>query len=257
MPAKRALAEPRDVVYLYDGGLAGFFNCVYESVYEHELPAAIVTEQDPQPSLMLQKRIAADPGRAVRVRNSIPKKISPRALELVENVFLSCMGKKEIHTLRFLLLGYEQGPRVLSMLGHPDVAPLLAAERHLGGECHLLKGFIRFSDYGGMLAATITPKNFVLPRLAGHFMARYPNENFTICDKTHACALIYENRACRLAHIDELEFPPADEAEERYRALWKQFYRTIAIESRENPRCRMTHIPKRYWENMTEMREYL
>ena len=69
MPAKRALAEPRDVVYLYDGGLAGFFNCVYESVYEHELPAAIVTEQDPQPSLMLQKRIAADPGRAVRVRN--------------------------------------------------------------------------------------------------------------------------------------------------------------------------------------------
>ena len=108
-----------------------------------------------------------------------------------------------------------------------------------------------------MLAATITPKNFVLPRLAGHFMARYPNENFTICDKTHACALIYENRACRLAHIDELEFPPADEAEERYRALWKQFYRTIAIESRENPRCRMTHMPKRYWENMTEMREYL
>lgn len=149
MPAKRALAEPRDVVYLYDGGLAGFFNCVYESVYEHELPAAIVTEQDPQPSLMLQKRIAADPGRAVRVRNSIPKKISPRALELMENVFLSCMEKKEIHTLRFLLLGYEQGPRVLSMLGHPDVAPLLAAERHLGGECHLLKGFIRFSDYGG------------------------------------------------------------------------------------------------------------
>ena len=68
MPAKRALAEPRDVVYLYDGGLAGFFNCVYESVYEHELPAAIVTEQDPQPSLMLQKRIAADPGRAVRVQ---------------------------------------------------------------------------------------------------------------------------------------------------------------------------------------------
>ena len=227
MPAKRALAEPRDVVYLYDGGLAGFFNCVYESVYEHELPAAIVTEQDPQPSLMLQKRIAADPGRAVRVRNSIPKKISPRALELMENVFLSCMEKKEIHTLRLLLLGY------------------------------LLKGFIRFSDYGGMLAATITPKNFVLPRLAGHFMARYPNENFTICDKTHACALIYENRACRLAHIDELEFPPADEAEERYRALWKQCYRTIAIESRENPRCRMTHMPKRYWENMTEMREYL
>ena len=257
MPAKRALAAPRDVVYLYDGSLAGFFNCVYESVYQHELPAAIMPEQEAQPSLMLEKWIDSDPDRAARVRASIPRKISPRALALVESVFLSCMEKKEIRTLRFLLLGYAHGGRVMQMLGHPDVAPLLAAARHLGGECHLLKGFIRFSDYGGMLAATITPKNFVLPRLAGHFIARYPHEDFTICDKTHGCALIYENRICRMVRIDELEFPPADETEERYRALWRQFYKTIAIEARHNPKCRMTHMPKRYWENMTEMREYL
>jgi hypothetical protein len=29
----------------------------------------------------------------------------------------------------------------------------------------------------------------------------------------------------------------------------------VAIEGRENPRCRMTHMPKRYWENMVEMQE--
>ena len=139
MPAKRALAAPRDVVYLYDGSLAGFFNCVYESVYQHELPAAIMPEQEAQPSLMLEKWIDSDPDRAARVRASIPRKISPRALALVESVFLSCMEKKEIRTLRFLLLGYAHGGRVMQMLGHPDVAPLLAAARHLGGECHLLK----------------------------------------------------------------------------------------------------------------------
>ena len=60
-----------------------------------------------------------------------------------------------------------------------------------------------------------------------------------------------------MVRIDELEFPPADETEEQYRALWRQFYKTIAIEARHNPKCRMTHMPKRYWENMTEMREYL
>ena len=112
MPAKRALAAPRDVVYLYDGSLAGFFNCVYESVYQHELPAAIMPEQEAQPSLMLEKWIDSDPDRAARVRASIPRKISPRALALVESVFLSCMEKKEIRTLRFLLLGYAHGGRV-------------------------------------------------------------------------------------------------------------------------------------------------
>lgn len=257
MPEKRPLAQPHDVVYVYDGSLAGFFNCVFECVYEHELPAAIVSEREEQPGLMPRKYIDSDPERARRVRDSIPVKISPHALSLVESVFLSCMERKEIQTLRFLLLGFAQGGRVINMLGHPDVAPLLAARRHLGSECHLLKGFIRFSDYNGMLAATITPKNFVLPLLARHFVTRYPNEDFTICDRTHGFALICENRVCRIVQIDRLEFPPADEAEEKYRELWKQFYRTISIEARENPRCRMTNLPKRYWENMTEMQEYL
>lgn len=45
---------------------------------------------------------------------------------------------------------------------------------------------------------------------------------------------------------------PPDEAEARYRLLWKRFYDTIAIRERENPRCRMTHMPKRYWGTMTE-----
>ena len=38
----------------------------------------------------------------------------------------------------------------------------------------------------------------------------------------------------------------------QYRRMWQTFYDTIAIQGRENPRCRMTHMPKRYWDNMTE-----
>ena len=34
---------------------------------------------------------------------------------------------------------------------------------------------------------------------------------------------------------------------------WKQFYETIGIRERENPRCRMSMMPKMYWSNMPEM----
>lgn len=37
-----------------------------------------------------------------------------------------------------------------------------------------------------------------------------------------------------------------------YRQLWTRFYNTISIEGRYNPKCRMTHMPKRYWAMMTE-----
>ena len=45
---------------------------------------------------------------------------------------------------------------------------------------------------------------------------------------------------------------PPDEREAEYRLLWKRFYDTIAIKERENPRLRMSNMPKRYWGTMTE-----
>jgi probable DNA metabolism protein len=246
-------ASLQNVVYLYDGSYMGFFCCVFESVYSHTLPCDIFKEDEAAPTLFTTVSIATNSEKAQRVIASIPKKICESALELVQTVFLSCLENKELALLKFLLLGYEKGPRIMNMLGHTDVAVILNAEKHLGGEAHLLRGFIRFSDYNGFLAATITPKNFVLPFLEKHFVMRYSNENFMIFDKTHKAALIYENKTSRIVQLDGIEFPAADENELKYRDLWKNFYNTISIEARENPKCRMTHMPKRYWENMLEV----
>jgi len=255
MPGGDLSIEPCDIGYLYDGGLAGFFCCVHESVYQRELPYCIEAKAAAQMSLLPRKYIATDPHKAGRVRASIPNKICPRALQLVENVFLSCMKERELALLRFLLLGYNEGSKVTRQLGRAEIAPLLAAEKHLLGECHLLQGFVRFSDYGGALAATITPKNFVLPYIARHFINRFSDENFIIYDKTHKAALIFENKKQKIIPLEEVEFPRVSQEEESYRELWKRFYDTVAIEARYNPRCRMTNMPKRYWENMTEMRD--
>ena len=255
MPGAKAVTV--DVAYLYDGSLPGFFCCVYESVYGRELPASIEAEPLAQPTLFERKHIATDHAKAERVRNSVALKICPGALELVQTVFLSCLPRKELALLRFLLLGYREGPKALDMLGHPDVAPLVKAERHFWHERHLLTGFIRFADYNGMLAAAITPKNFVLPFLAEHFVGRFPGENFVIYDKTYKAALLYQDRVKQLLSVEEMPFPNASPEELRFQELWKRFYNTIAIEARYNPKCRMTHMPKRYWENMTEMKELL
>lgn len=257
MSGKGNLAALADVVYVYDGSFDGFLCCVYESVYSHEIPQIIYPVGEAQPSLYDLKQIETEPNRAKRVLMSIPPKMGKRALELLKTVFLSGMQQKELALLRFLLLGYKVGAKVIDMMGHPLVAPVLAAEKHVNGECHLLLGFVRFSDYDGVLAATITPKSFALPFIANHFVMRYPNEDFLIFDKTHKAALVYQDKQQKIIPLENIEFPEADETELGYRKLWKQFYNTIAIEARYNPKCRMTHMPKRYWENMTEMQDFL
>jgi len=76
-----------------------------------------------------------------------------------------------------------------------------------------------------------------------------------IYDKTHSMALIYQSQNVELMVVNELTLPEVDGTEVEYRRLWKQFYQTIAIEARFNPRCRMTLMPKRYWGQMPEFDE--
>lgn len=255
-PRKAPAPVPADLVYVYDGSFYGFLCCVYESVYGREIPLEITAARD-QETLLPLREIVTDEARARRVLASIPKKISPRALELTQTVFLSCLEGRELKLLRFLLRGYREGGRLLGSLGDADVAPLLAAERGLLGEAHLLKGFVRFSDTGGALFGVISPKNFVLPYLARHFAVRCGGENWVLFDKTHRAALVCERRQIRLISVAHMDIPAVSEQEARYQGLWRRFYDAVAVQARENPRCRMTQMPKRYWENMLEVRDLL
>lgn len=258
MPGKGFVEPPpAELEYHYDGGWDGFFCCVYECVYAKERPLAIWPEDEAQPSFYRVKWIETEAGKAERVRASVQKKISPRAMELLQSVFLSCLPQKELAMLRFLLLGYQEGSKTPWMFGHPLVQPLLKAEQHMMGEIHLLRGFIRFSQRCGRLVATIEPKNFVLPFLAEHFIERFSREDFLIYDKAHGAALVYEKGRQAILPLEGLEAAPADEGEAEWEALWKRFYNTISIEGRENPRCRMGHMPKRYWQHMLEVKDLL
>ena len=49
-----------------------------------------------------------------------------------------------------------------------------------------------------------------------------------------------------------MEVPDISAEEQCLQSLWRQFYDTIAIKERYNPRCQRTHMPLRYRDNMTE-----
>ena len=134
----------------------------------------------------------------------------------------------------------------------PRLAVLTRAVGHLTGEAHLLKGFTRFSEQEGVLVGEIAPKNRVLPLLRPHFCARYPEESFVLYDRTHREALFYRPRRWAIVPLEAFRAAAPGREERDFRRLWRRFYDTIAIEGRENPRCRMTQMPKRFWGTMTE-----
>ena len=240
-----------EVIYRYDGSFAGFLCCVFESYVNKEPPMGFQPAAEVQPTLFPVRWVETDVGHAQRILSSVRRR-SAYAGELVEKGFLTCAPEREMVLFRFIAALYDQGPALLRRLSDEAVLPLLRAVRHLEGEVHLLKGFVRFSDLGGVLTGEIAPKNRVLPLLRRHFCTRYYNERLLLYDRTHKEALFYQAGQWAILPLDHFEMARPDQREAEFRRLWKRFYDTVAIRERYNPKCRRTHMPMRYWGTMTE-----
>lgn len=255
MPGQRPVREA-DIIYCYDGSLAGFFCCVFESFSRREIPFAIWTPEEEQPSLCPVREIPTDSVRAARVRRGIQSKLGPSAGKTVAVGFLSGREDKELILLRFLHYAFGAGPGALCQLGRPEVAEAGGLVRSVEWEAEKLRGFVRFEESGGMLGSVIHPKNHVLPLLRPFFCARIGGEDFLIYDASHSEVLLHQGGETRLEKLTApLTLPEPDAAESEYQQLWKQFYETLSIGERRNERCRRTHCPKRFWADLTELRD--
>ena len=238
------------ISYAYDGSFAGFLCCLHDSFEAKLYPFYFFSGDEEQYSLYPLRQIETKQEQAKKLYACLKEKISLQGRQLVEHSFLTCLPQKERHIYDYIHVSLHVGP--LNDLTDDRLLILHNAVRHLGGEAHLLQGFTRFSDYGGVLIGEITPKNRVLPLLRRHFCSRFAEETFLLYDRTHKEALCYENGVSHLIPLEDLELNAPDNTEENFRALWRQFYDTIAIKERYNPKLRMSNMPKRYWANMTE-----
>lgn len=246
------MSNPIEMAYTYDGSFSGFLTCVYESYVHNERPVCFSTPDAALMTLWPERQVETNEAHGSRVYRSLSQRISLDAQCMVRDGFLTCLSEKERHLCELIRLGYKSGPSLTRNLTDDRVSVVWKALRHLYNEVHLLKGFVRFSDQDGLLLAEIEPKNWVLPLLRPHFCARYSGETFAIYDRVHGEALFYEPHRWAVVPMDEFQILAPGQAELDFRRLWRRFYDTVAIKDRYNPKCRMTHMPKRYWNTMTE-----
>ena len=240
------------VSYQYDGSFAGFLTCVFESYVNQEQPAEFRTPEDACCSLYPLRTVETDEAHAKRVYRSLAGKFGREGQELVTHGFLTCLPDRELWLWRLIQKGYRQGRSALRDLTDPTVDKVRKAAYHLEHEAHLYTGFVRFSELDGVLVGEIEPKNRVLPLLRPHFCGRYPQERFVLYDRTYREALFHQPGRWAILPVEDFQMGPPDETELAYRKMWRSFYNTIAIQGRYNPKCRQTHMPKRYWGAMTE-----
>ena len=241
----------------YDGSFSGFLSCVFDCYVNREEPVEFRTPEDMCCSLYPLRTVETDEAHAQRVYRSFAGKLGREGRELAVRGFLTCLPERELWLWRLIRKGYCQGPAFTRDLTDPVVDRVRKAVQHLNHEAHQYTGFVRFSDLEGVLVGEIEPKNRVLPLLRPHFCGRFPQENFVLHDRTHHEALFHQPgpENWSILPVEDFSPHPAGETERFFRQLWRTFYDAIAIEGRCNPKCRMTHMPKRYWAMMTEFQK--
>ncbi len=239
--------------YRYDGSFPGFLCAIRDIFQYNEPPQLFLLSHDLTPTLYEERWIVTKPALADRVRDRLHLRLGRKGLLMVEEGFLTCLPNREVLLYQFIDFGLQVGKGVERRLDDRAVLELGKAIRHLQRECELLTGFVRFSDYNGLLVGEISPKNRVLPILKGHFCDRLAEEAFLLVDRTHGEVLLHRPGETMIVEARDFQAPPPGQEEQSYRALWRRFYDTIAIQGRYNPKLRQNHMPKRYWQHLTEL----
>lgn len=274
-----------EVAYTYDGTLEGLLSAVFAAYAHREIPTDIAPATALQPRL--GQRVAEVPTcteHALRVQQGICRTCGAAAFDTVKTASLSDDPQTGTIVYRFirhamatcaprgaggrkdarLAKGAESRRRtraarnVLSDITHPAVEPFVRLARAVGNERHRMMQFLRFEHLeGNVWFARCAPKANVVPLLMDWFAERFNTQPFIIYDEAHRIAGVYAGDDWHLVKTDALNLPDRAADERTMQQAWKRFYKTVAVESRYNPELRRQFMPKRLWENITEMQEEL
>lgn len=241
-----------NTIYLYDGSFNGLLSVVFECLHNKIVPFDLVTQNYEISLFHDYLPISTNEEQAQKVYHAILQNISHTTLFFVHRAFLSNDKKKDLCILKYLLLGFQLGPKVEHLLTNPNVATVQALSKKVLGESHRFFGLLRFMDLGNnMFYSKIHPDHNILEILGNHFIHRFPNQNFIIHDQNRNLAFLYNTRTYTIVDAKDINIKISQE-EKYYQNLWKTFYQTIAITERTNPRLQMQCMPKKYWQDLIE-----
>lgn len=154
--------------------------------------------------------------------------------------------------LSYLWLRKKWGPEADQHLTHPVIRTLMPLFREVGGEIHRMKGLLRFAEIDPpALQALMEPDFNILMPVAFYFRRRLGAQPWLITDVKRQHAAHWDG--AHLHFMDVTLTSTRGRSTDEMAALWRTFYRAVAIPGRKNESLRRQNMPERYWKYLSEM----
>ena len=242
----------------YDSTFDGFLSAVFEIYSQHLDVEDFLPDRNTEVTADLFQqyfRVETNEDSAMRLRRAIVNAASEEVLSLLSTAFLSEEAGVEMKILVYLRkLFAGDDPNFGKNIASMEMLPLYKLAVSVRHEAGGMLGLVRFSKApGNFYVSRIEPKYDILLLMESHFSNRFAEEKWVIYDAKRRYALLHERPGhCRVVDVpDDAALVKAINTDE-FTRLWQDYYKSIAIKERENPKLLRRCLPTRYWKNLPE-----
>ncbi|MDX9743219.1 MAG: TIGR03915 family putative DNA repair protein [Arcobacteraceae bacterium] len=243
------------MIVIYDGSFEGFLTLVYEVYYQKLKPKKIVKELPNSLILDDIRVIESDEIKSLKVLEGLKKRFAQKNFEVIFHIFMCDSVEFELDLLHFIILGFKS-QKELENINYPFVFNIQNLQKELFRYSHKMSGFIRFMELDdGTLYGKIETKFNIVYHLGTHFSERFNNQNYIIHDIKRKLAFVKIGNTHQVQEVATFDKPTMSVNEEKFSNLWKTFFASVAIQSRENKKLQKQMVPLIYRTFMTEFKE--
>ena len=249
--------------FIYDKTFEGLLTAVFDAYFRKTFPEALVVEGEPLPLFCDETfTVCADSGKAERVWSGLKKKLSHTALSSLTACWLSELPGTDMLLFRYICKTFDAPASIELNFGDPDVLEIAKIYKKVGCERERVLQFLRFQKAtDGTYFAAIEPMYNVLSLVVNHFRDRFAGQKWLIYDIKREYGYYYD-----LSTVTEVRFEGQEshllsgilsddlmvQDEKLFQQLWKEYFKSITIKERLNPKLHRQHLPVRFWKYLTE-----
>lgn len=237
--------------YIYDNTYEGLLSAIYEVFAFCDRNAEIVAARDlPGPSLYETRETPTDEAHAASVSSWL-ERLGGNVSGGFYIAWLSREPGIDDLILAVMRIAKKHKCDPFALRQYQQVCDLDGARRRVGSEAHRMLQFVRFVKLEERVyAADIRTDYDVLQLIGEHFHRRFRDVAFMIRDIERGRAILSNPREWYIAELPE--YNPPIRGDDKYETLWREYFKTIAIEQRVNLRLQQHFVPKKYRSTMTE-----
>ena len=206
--------------------------------------------------------IYSDKKKADRVWKGLEKKVSKLSLSGLTVSWLSELPEVDMLLFRYIRKALDHSKSIEMNFGDPDVLQISKVWKKVSNERLRIMQFLRFQKaLDGTYFSAVEPIYNVLPLVLPYLNDRFGDQKWLIYDMRREYGYYYdlkETIEVRFEQKEEhllsgfLNESLMDKDEKLFQQMWKEYFKTIAIKERINPKLHRQHMPVRFWKYMTE-----